>query len=74
MRQEGEEGGSAAAEDGAGVDVEELGVEREGPEEAFGGGRGRAAQVVGEGGRVRGAGGKRGVVGLDLGVGPGLKV
>ena len=31
------EGSAAAAEDFGGVDVEELGVEGEGPEEAFGG-------------------------------------
>ena len=31
------EGGTAAAEDFGGVDIEELGVEGEGPEEAFGG-------------------------------------
>ena len=36
----GEEGGEAAVEDGSGVDVEELGVEGEGPKEAFGGGGG----------------------------------
>ena len=35
MREEGKEGGAAAVEDGRGVDVEELGVEGEGPEHAF---------------------------------------
>ena len=33
--EEGEEGGAAAAQHGGGVDVEELGVEGEGPEVAF---------------------------------------
>ena len=52
----GEEGGAGAAEDFGGVDVEELGVEGEGPEEAFGrGGGGGGGGVGGEGeGGVRG--------------------
>lgn len=37
-REEGEEGCQAPVQDGGGVDVEELGVEGEGPEGAFGGG------------------------------------
>lgn len=44
------EGGEAAVEDGGGVDVEELGVEAEGPEVAFGGGGGGGGGGWGEGG------------------------
>ena len=47
--EEGDESGAAPVEDGAGVDVEKLRVEGEGPEHAFGGCRGG---VVGEIGGV----------------------
>ncbi len=78
MGQEGDEGGAAAVEHGAGVDVEELRVEGEGPEVAF---RGRGRRVatagsvaVGEVERVGGAGEEGGAVGLDLGVGARVEV
>lgn len=47
------EGRGAAAENLEGIDIEELGIEGEGPEQAFGGGLGGGAEA-GEGGVVWG--------------------
>ena len=62
MREEGEEGGAAAVEDGGGVDVEELRVKVEGPEHALLGWGG----VVGQVGWVGVGGEEGGGVGLDF--------
>lgn len=56
---EGQEGGEAAVQDGGGVDVEELGVEGEGPEVAF-----RRYRTVARG-RL-GGGGQFGVAGCGV--------